>query len=230
MKATLYIIGIGPGDPELLTLKGLKMINTCPCLCVPRGKEEGESIALSIVKQVISLENKRIIELYFPMKRDIDQELDKSASMVINELNNGTNVAFITLGDPTIYSTAFYLYERLKKIDAQVKIEVIPAVSSISAAASKLGIALAMADEKIAILPANYLDNLSATLSAFDTVVLMKVNKVFNRIVRALKETNLVDNASYISRLGMNGERIFTDIDKVKEEDLDYFSIVVIKK
>ena len=103
-------------------------------------------------------------------------------------------------------------------------------MSSINASAAKAKISLGLADEKIAILPANYIENLKETLEKFDTVVLMKVNKVFEGIMHTLTEMNLLNNAIYISRAGMEDEKVFKNINSVKEEDLNYFSMIIVKK
>jgi len=240
MSGKLYVIGVGPGDPELLTLKAERILREVPCICVPKGREEGNSLALSIVQKALSLEGKEIIEAHFPMRktksvqRSKDSELDnkwaETVKNILSRLNKGIDVAFITLGDPAVYSTFFYLYDRLFESNPELKIDIIPGVSSINASAAKAKISLGLADEKIAILPANYIENLKETLEKFDTVVLMKVNKVFKNIMHTLAEMNLLNNAIYISRAGMEDEKVFKNINSVKEEDLNYFSTVIVKK
>ena len=119
MRGKLYAIGVGPGDPELLTLKASRILKGVPCICVPKGREEGSSLALSIVQKALSLEGKEIIEAHFPMRKtktsrqsedcELDNKWAETVKNILSRLNKGIDVAFITLGDPAIYST-FFIY------------------------------------------------------------------------------------------------------------------------
>ena len=200
MLGRLSVIGIGPGDPELLTLKAARIIRESKVLCFPKGREEGSSLALSIVEKAVSLDGKEILEAHFPMRKtrttpklqdlpasgldnDLEAKWDETAENILGKLKTGADVAFLTLGDPTVYSTFFYLYDKLLALQPDLKISVIPGVSSVNASAATAGLSLGLGNEKIAILPANYMDKLKPTLELFDTVVLMKANKVFNEIL-----------------------------------------------
>jgi precorrin-2/cobalt-factor-2 C20-methyltransferase len=238
MTGKLYVIGVGPGDPELITIKGARILGNVDCLCVPKGREEGKSLALSIVRRIVNMEGKEVIEVYFPMKKTAraghGQELHagwtKAVATVLDRLRSGRDVAFITIGDPTIYSTFFYLYDRLIESERSLEIEIIPGVSSITAAASRAHIPLGLGDGKIAILPANYLDDLKAALERFDTVVLMKVHRVFEEVKSTLSGLGLLASAVYVCRAGMADEQVSFDLSSVRPEDLDYFSMVIVKK
>ncbi len=241
MTGTLYVIGIGPGDPELLTLKGVRIIKDTGVLCVPKGREEGSSLALSIVEKAMSLDGKEIIEAHFPMQKtrastqvkktsDLDTKWNETVKAILAQLEKGKDVAFLTLGDPVIYSTFFYLYDKLLELCPGLTIEIIPGVSSINASAARANISLGLGNEKIAVLPANYLGNLKGTLEVFDTVVLMKVNKVLNEITGLLSEMGLIENAVCVSRAGMDDEQIFRDIRDIDQGKLNYFSMVIVRK
>jgi precorrin-2/cobalt-factor-2 C20-methyltransferase len=238
MTGKLYVIGVGPGDPELLTLKAVRILKDISCICVPKGREEGSSLALSIVEKAVNINAKEIIEAHFPMRKtkvvehgcELDAKWQETIETVYSRLNKGTDTAFITIGDPTIYSTFFYLYDKLLELNPELNIEIIPGVSSINTAAARANLSLSLADEKIAILPATYTDNIKETLKRFDTVVLMKVHRVFDKVLKILDGMNLTDNAVYISRAGMDDEKIFKNIRDIKESDLNYFSVVIIKK
>jgi precorrin-2/cobalt-factor-2 C20-methyltransferase len=256
MTGKLNVIGVGPGDPELLTLKAVRIIRESQVICVPKGREEGSSLALSIVQKIINLNDKEIIEAYFPMRKtksgearkrgsaedknasaseldfanDLDAKWNQTAEIILSKLNEGQNVAFLTLGDPSFYSTFYYLYNKLVALQPDLNIEIIPGVSSINASAARAKISLGLGDDGIAILPANYMNNLKATLEAFDTVVLMKVHKAFDQIVDLLQEMDLINKAACISQAGMEDEKIFKNIKDVKQEDLSYFSMVIVRK
>ena len=238
MSGKLTVIGVGPGDPELLTLKGLRILKSAGCIFVPKGREEGSSLALSIVSSLLDLSGKEVVEAYFPMKKtrgatgqdDLDTQWNKTVEDVLSRLNSNIDVVFITIGDPTVYSTFYYLHERLLVLDPDIKIEIIPGVSSIMASAARAGVYLGIADERIAVLPANYMSNLGETLERFDTVVLMKVNKVFEQVRQKLDEMQLTDKAVYVARAGMEDEKIFRNLKEVTDRDLNYFSMVIVKK
>lgn len=239
MAAILHVIGVGPGDPELMTLKAVRILREAACFIVPKGKEEGTSLALSIVRRAgVSLEGKEIVEAYFPMRKtgrpgheeELNARWDETVATVLDRLNRGMNTAFITIGDPGIYSTFFYLYRRLLDASPALTVEIVPGVSSINAAAARARISLGLGDEKIAIVPANYLEGLRETLTRFDTVVLMKVHKVFDEVKAMLGDLGLLEKAVYVARAGMTDERISVDLTSVSEEELDYFSMVIVKK
>ncbi len=243
MQGKLFVIGVGPGDPELMTLKAVRVLSQVPCIFVPKGREEGTSLALSIMQKALSLEGKEIVEAYFPMLKTRGQGMELSASeneldtkwneivgIVLKRLDRGVDAAFITIGDPGIYSTFFYLYERLLEQRPSLIIEIIPGISSINAAAARAGISLGLGNDRIAILPANYLDSLEETLREYDTVVLMKVNKVFDVVRDVLIRTNRAMDAVYVARAGMDDERIVKNITQVQSEDMNYFSLVIVRK
>ncbi|MEW6713592.1 MAG: precorrin-2 C(20)-methyltransferase [Nitrospirota bacterium] len=239
MQGILNVIGVGPGDPELLTLKAVRIIKESPVLCVPKGREEGSSLALSIVEKAVDLKGKEIIESHFPMvktrtqreeKNGLDDKWNEIAETILGKLRKGAYVAFLTLGDPALYSTFFYLYDKLLELQPDLDIRIIPGVSSVNASAARAGISLGLGNDRIAVLPANYMNDLKPALESFDTVVLMKVSKVFNEIVEMLSDMNLIENAVCISNAGMDDEKIFRNIREAGEEDLNYFSTLIVKK
>lgn len=267
MTGTLRVAGVGPGDPELMTIRAVKAIHQSDIICVPKGREAGSSLALSIAARAVTLDGKEIIEAYFPMRKtrhpgtkgaearkrgsaggertselsdfqasslvddgELDEKWNETVQAILNRLKKGCDVVFLTLGDPMIYSTFFYLYDRLKAALPDLDIEIIPGVSSISASAARARVSLGLANEKIAVLPANYMEDLRDTLNVFDTVVLMKVNRVWNEVIQLLAEMNILEKSVFISRATMEDEQIIRDIREVRQDELNYFSMVIVRK
>ncbi len=243
MTGKFYIIGVGPGDPELMTQKAARLLKECRVICVPKGSKAGKSVALSIVKQVVSMENKEILEIHFPMekvKMDDKQSpmLKKAwlaaAGTVIEKLAKGDDLAFPTLGDPTFYSTAFHLAGVLPEVlpagSKDVSVVVVPGVTSVSASAAAAGMPLCLGDERVAVLPATYeKERLLEALSSFDTVVLMKVHNVLDKIILMLKNLGLLNTSIIIEKAGMSGERVIKASNAHKEK-LHYFSTMIVRK
>jgi precorrin-2/cobalt-factor-2 C20-methyltransferase len=235
-QGRLYVVGIGPGDPELLTVKGMRVLKAVSTLVVPKGREEGRSLALSIVEGIMDLHGKEIIEAFFPMRDTkkgdaaLEGKWDETVKEILGVVGRGGDVAFITLGDPTLYSTFFYIYRRLVDADPDIDIEIIPGVSSINAGASRAMLALGLGDERIAVIPATQVNDLQEVFEKFDTVVLMKVHSMFGKVLGILDGMGLAGRAVYISRAGMEDERIIRNIHDVEERDMDYFSLIIVRQ
>jgi len=240
MNGKLHIIGVGPGDPELLTLKGLRILQESAVYFVPKAKEDGSSTALDIIKQVVSLENKEIVETYFPMLKvrmaeepppKLKEAWQQAANGVIAHLRQGKDVVFPTLGDPAIYSTGLYLCRTLSDMAPDLQIDIVPGVSSIGACAAETGMPLCLGNDMLAVIPATFDDSrLRDVLASFDSVVLMKVHRVMSRIVPLLKELGLLERATLIEKLGHPSQRIFQDITEAVDLDLHYFATIIIRK
>lgn len=232
-----YGVGVGPGDPELMTLKAVKVLAKCPVLAVPRspsGSSES-GVAFSIVQSSVDLSGKERLELEFPMTRDPAVLLDareKAAGDISERLAKGKDVAFITLGDPMLYSTFSYLVPLVRERLPGVSIKAVPGVTSVSAAACSAMTTVAESAERVIIVPASYeTGELRAWLAEFDTVVLMKVNRKVDAIVELLEEEGCDDSAVFVSRAGwQDHEIITTDLKSLKGKKLDYFSMMIIKK
>lgn len=230
----LIAVGVGPGDPELLTLKGARLLGEADVVVTPVGDRSDASIARSIVEGVVDPDRQQLLTRVFPMRRDpaeMEASWEASATEVAQLVRGGKTVAFVTIGDPFLYSTFLYLYRILQERYPDVAVEVVPGISSINAAAAAAGVPLGLAADRIAILPATFEDDrLRRTLEEFDTVVLMKVARVFGRVRELLEELGLKEKAVYLKRVGLPGEAVVRDLDSVAEDDLDYLSLVMVKK
>lgn len=232
---SLFVIGVGPGDPELLTLKAVRLLKEAGCVIVPKGKDEGSSLALSIAQGAVDLSGKEIVELHFPMVKTasdhgLEAKWDTITNSMVEALMKHRNAVFITLGDPSIYSTFFYVYEKIKQAMPKAEISLIPGISSINAAACCASMALTLGSEKMAIVPATYEDErLEGIIQDFETVILMKVYRVFDRIVGLLERLGLTERAVYVSHAGMADERVYWDLRSVAVSERDYFSLIIVK-
>ncbi|MDO9079742.1 MAG: precorrin-2 C(20)-methyltransferase, partial [Desulfuromonadales bacterium] len=171
--ATIYAVGVGPGDPELITRKAERILRSVDVICAPTGQAEAASFALSIVEPYLDRSRQLIIEQVFPMKKEEADLLPywrEAAATVAAHARAGRNVAFITIGDPFLYSTFLYIYRILKEDYPDVPMEIVPGISSVFAAAAAAGVPLGMASDRIAILPATYeTDQLRQVFLDFDT-------------------------------------------------------------
>lgn len=231
---TFYGVGVGPGDPELLTVKAQRLLQQVPVLCVPKSREEGESYALGIVSHLMDPQRQQLLELVFPMTKDrvrLEEHWNRALEQVLVPLREGQDVAFITEGDPSLYSTFQHLYRLIRERLPEIPTEVIPGVSSINGSAAAAGLPLVDGGERLAVLPAAYEgEQLMEILEQFDTVVLLKVHRVMDRILDALEQLGLVDRAVYVSRCGSPEQRIVRDVSILRGQELEYLSLMIVRK
>lgn len=224
---TFYGVGVGPGDPELLTLKALSTLERCPVLAVPQTKSGGNT-ALDIVSQKIDLSAKTILPLPFPMTRDDTAARENHralATQLLDVLQNGRDVAMITLGDVSLFSTVSYFVPLIRA--AGVAVELVPGVTSFCAAAAKLQRSLTEKSEPLHIVPAGY-SSLKESLSLPGTKVLMKPGKDLTPLLRELEERGLLNKAAMAVNCGLPGERILSDLTGFTETETGYFTTILI--
>ncbi len=224
-RGILYGVGVGPGDPELITVKAINAIGSGDVIAVPDsgGREEA---ALSIAKAYIK--GKPVIRLEMPMTRD--KALRKSshriaADRITELLDEGESVAFLTLGDPTVYSTYMYLHELVTQKGYEAKI--IPGVPSFCAAAAAAGEALCKDDELLHIIPASYRERY-AEAGLNGNRVFMKAGKGIKEVYGSLDAKNELENAVLVERCGMEEERILRGTEML-EGSGGYFSIILVR-
>lgn len=232
--AVVYAVGVGPGDPELLTRKAERILRSADVICAPTGQAEADSYALSIVEEFLDRSRQEVLIQIFPMKKDqegLDPFWEEAADQVATRIARGKDVAFITIGDPFLYSTYLYIHRILLAKYPQIRIEVVPGVSSILASSAASGWPLGLGSERIAILPAVYEDEeLRRTLEEFDTVVLMKVSRVFDRVYAVLKELGREKGGVFLRRVGSADEEVHFDLEALLGKKLDYLSMLIVRK
>lgn len=231
----LYGVGVGPGAPDLITIRALNVLRKADVLAFPRSSAFGASTAWEIVKPSLGdTPGQERLFLTFPMSKDPERlrpAWDKAFEAIGERLEKGLDVAFATEGDPSLYSTFIYLAQEAPRRWPGVRIEVVPGVSSITAVPAVTGIPLADGQERIAIVPATYgLEDITELLQKFDTTVLMKIGPEMPRIIEALEREGLLDQAVYVSRATMGEQRIVQDLRAVGTERGDCFAMVVVSR
>lgn len=218
-KGAFFAVGVGPGDPELLTLKAIKTIERCGRIAVPKSGS-GDNIALKIAEAY--LEGKDIIYCDMPMSKDkslLDSYHEKSANDIAVFLERGDDVAFLTLGDPAIYSTVMYVHRKLKARGYATFM--VPGITSFCGAAASLDVSLCEREEVLHIIPATFRGKTAEY--ADDPRVLMKSGKSIMEIKDSLKGSG----AMMVECATMKNEKIYRDISDLKEPS-SYFSLVVV--
>ena len=239
MTAKLYIVGTGPGDPELLTLKAANILKSCPVIISPRGTKQGGSTALDIISQVIDVTTKEVTELHFPMVKvhignepapEVLAAWRHAAETVVHHLDQGKDVCFPTLGDPAIYSTGYYLYNTLCGISPESDVVFVPGVPALSSCSAALATPICLGDEKVAIIPATFSDNtILEILATFETVVLMKVHRVLPRISALLAQSGLLEKAFLVEKVGMADEKLL-DVQDLADYRPHYYSTIIVRR
>lgn len=229
MNGKLYGVGVGPGDPELITLKAKRILEGVDTIIAPKTAEGKKSLALSIITDVCNI-YANIVELVFPMthsEETLKEKWEQCVNVIEEKLKQGKNVAFITLGDPSIYSTFGYIHKMIKQKD--FKCEMIPGVTSFCASAAKLGVSLVEDKEALSIVPVGASEE--EFLEKFDNIVLMKVSTDYKAVLKKLRTKNLLEKSVQISKCGLPEQEIIWDIkNNETKNNVNYFTTMIVKK
>lgn len=237
----LYCIGCGPGDPMLLTLKALDVLNHCDVIFAPTSREGRESMALSIVKPLIESRIRdgqvEVKSLVFPMVKDRSRLADvwrSNADEMAKACLSGKVVAYLCVGDPSLYSTFAYMYRELSSRYTEIDVEIVPGIASFTSFASQAKMNLVEGEQIMAIVPACYdLERVKKIVSSCDTVIFMKDGRYFDDVIRIMRE-HMPDDAyvAIAQDIGSEGQVIkmtrLKDIDTSKVSK--YFSMMVVKR
>ncbi|MFL5802312.1 MAG: precorrin-2 C(20)-methyltransferase [Roseiflexaceae bacterium] len=239
----LTAVGLGPGDPELVTIKGLRAIEAAGVIFVPRSRDGDASLALRIARPWLNSTRQQIVELGLPMTRDPDllaPAWRAAADQIADELQavgraagHKARGAYLLLGDPLLYGTFIYLWGELAARYPQIAVTIIPGVTSFAAAAARAGIPLGTTNDRVSIVPASYetdAGQLRRLLSDADTVILMKVGRVLPQVLAALAELGLLDAAVYVERIGMPEELIVRDLRALRGQQRPYLSLLIVRR
>jgi precorrin-2/cobalt-factor-2 C20-methyltransferase len=232
---SLYGVGVGPGAPDLLTRRAIKVLRHAKVIVLPRSSRYGVSTAWTIIRPFVhKVPYQERLFLTFPMTREPAQHASawaKAFASISPRLEQGLSVAFATEGDPSLYSTFIYLQREARERWPGIEIEVVPGVSSVAAVPAVTGIPLADGLERIAIIPAGYgVNDLADILTRFDTTILMKIGAEIPNVIAALKLTGLTDKAVYVSHATMPRQRIVRDLRQLQAERGDCFAMIVVSR
>lgn len=238
----LTVVGLGPGDPELVTVKGVRAITGADVVFAPRSRADEESRALRIARQYIDETRQAVVPLTLPMHRDpalaaqAYREVAETIGARLTELaarRGEARGAYLLLGDPLLYGTFTSIQAQLEARFPAVEVNILPGVTSFAAAAARAGLPLSAGDERVAIVPT--LDRTGAAelrelLARFETVVLMKVGRALPRLVAALEELDLLGGALYAEHVGMPEERVVRDVGALRGYEAPYLSLLIVRR
>lgn len=229
---TLYGIGVGPGDPELITVKALNRLRNAEVIAYPAGQGNRPGVAERSIAPWLSIEQQRL-PLVFPYVQTpetLDEAWQEAAESVWPYLQQG-DVVFACEGDISFYSTFTYLAQYLQRQHPEVCVEAIAGISSPMAAAAAIGIPLTCQAQQLAILPALYtVHQLEAVLAWAEVVVLMKVGSVYTQVWAILEQQHLLESSYVVENATRPEQRVYRDLQHHRDLKLPYFSIMIIKR
>jgi precorrin-2/cobalt-factor-2 C20-methyltransferase len=230
---TLYGIGVGPGDPELITVKGANLLSQSKHVFVPKARTASDSVALAIAGCYLS-GDAHVHELVFPMTADTDELSARwcdSASQVAEILRSGEDACFLTLGDPLLYSTYIYLLRHLRAQVPDAKTITVPGITAFCAAAALTDFPVGEGKDPVTIVPtADDLTEVRDAIQRGGTIALMKIGKRLPDILAIMQEAGVMDDSVFVSRAGMPDQVVETDLRALKTDNPEtgYLSIILI--
>ncbi len=232
--AAIYAVGVGPGDPDLLTRKAEQVLHRADVILAPVSNPSEASVALGTIREFIDEDRQKIIVHQFPMTSDrarLTIAWQEAAGLIAGHAEAGREVAFITIGDPLFYSTFIYLLRILREKWPHLPVEIIPGISSINAAAALAALPLVEAEEKMAVVPATAgIEQIAAALAHFETVVLLKVKPLYADILELLRQTGREGSTVFVERVGSPRQKILTDFAEISVHAPDYLSLLIVKQ
>lgn len=226
MSGILYGVGVGPGDPEYMTLKAVRLIRENEVIAVP-GEAARETVAYKIAVQAVpELADKELLPVFMPMVMDraeMERNHEKAADAVEAYLKQGKNVVFLTLGDPTVYSTYMYVQHRIEA--RGYRSELVSGITSFCAAAARANISLVEWNEQLHVLPAVH--RLDSELEQPGNYVLMKSGRKMGQVKEMLRKSGR--NVVMVENCGMETEHIYHSVDEIPD-DAGYYSLIIAKE
>ncbi|MBI3466062.1 MAG: precorrin-2 C(20)-methyltransferase [Planctomycetes bacterium] len=222
----VYLVGVGPGDPELVTRRAARVLREADTVYHP-GRDEQTGFAIRIVQGL--LPPHATVRAAAVEMAESGNRYKTLAAELAAEARAGRRVAFITEGDPLLYSTASRVLEILKANWPDVPVEIVPGVTSLTAVAAAAGQSLVQSAETLVVVPAcHHPDDLERLIESHDRVALLKVGSVFPQIVALLRRRGWLDRAIYAEKVGTPEQRVVRDLASVDPEKVSYFSMVLV--
>jgi precorrin-2/cobalt-factor-2 C20-methyltransferase len=237
---TLHCVGCGPGDPDLLTLKAINIIKNADVIFTPTARENKPSVALSIVEKFLAKETE-IRQLIFPMVKDYEKLREywkNNAKEIADAVRNRKKAVFLTVGDPSLYSTWIHIHKEMCKTHKDIDIDIVPGITSIFSFSAEIKTPIGEGEEIIGIIPACYnLDRLKIAAECCDTLVFLKDGRYFDNVIDILMDSSFPEDSDIFIAQDVSTDvetlqkRKLVDVAKNKNENNDkYFSIMIAKK
>jgi precorrin-2/cobalt-factor-2 C20-methyltransferase len=241
-SSQLTAVGLGPGDPELITLKGLRAIEAASLIFTPRSQDGEQSLALRIAQPWLRPERQQVVELALPMTRNPAQLVaawqaaaDQIAHTLAVSGQENPRGVYLLLGDPLLYGTFTYIWGELAARHPHIEIEIVPGVTSFAAAAARTKFLLSATSDRVAILPASYETDaaeLRRLLADYETVIMLKVGPVLPQMLATIEDLGLLDSTLYAERVGMPEELIVVgpEVRALHNQRRPYLSLLIVRR
>jgi precorrin-2/cobalt-factor-2 C20-methyltransferase len=230
-KGHFYVVGVGPGAPDLLTLRAATTIRSCDVLIAPRAETSSESLALQVAEDCI--DRQEIIERVYPMVRDerrTERCWAEIADVVVERCRRGQAVGHLTIGDPLLYSTAGYLIDQIATRLPEDRWHVVPGISAFQAAAASAHETLTRQNDRLTLMPATSIPEVKAAFDSCETLVLYKVGARLKQLAAALEEQGLAEQATLVCHASQPGkETILRGLGGACDAKAGYMSTVIVR-
>ncbi len=231
---TLWGVSVGPGNPNWMTVEGIRTLQSVEAIACPQDRSGAPGMAYQIARQHCEdLSDRTVMPLELPFVTNttiLEAAWCKAAEQVLTVIRTGHDVAFISEGDISFFSTFAYLARAAQQQESSLKVQGLPGVCSPLAAAAALNMPLSMWDEGVAILPAMHrVNELDAVLNWADVVVLMKLSSVFDRVYAILEHRNLLERTGLVEWLGWPQQQVFHSLLGMQDYRPPYFSIAIVR-
>jgi precorrin-2/cobalt-factor-2 C20-methyltransferase len=228
----LFGVGVGPGDPELITVKAVRVIKEADIIFTAASSKNTYSLAVEIASPYIS-PSARIEHLGFPMTKEtneVEAAWIANARQIATAMEQGLKAVFLTLGDPTTYSTFGYILKKMKAVMPDADIETIPGITSFHAASARLNRILVEGEESLLVTSGAYGGDRIRQVKQVENVAIVKAYKNITDINMALRDAGLHKNGVAVSKCGRKNEEIINNLDDLEKRDPNYWTLILASK